>query len=138
LKTFRVIAIVTGAGGTGTIQIAPPIIAADSSPVAAESQYKNVTATPANGAALVFLNTVAAAMNPFWVKGAVDLLPGRLVWPSDSGLSVMSGTTDQGIQVTMTKQAEIKTGKVNLRVDVKYGVTVTNPEMAGIELFSQT
>lgn len=137
LKTFRVVAIVTGAGGTGTIQITPPIIAADSSPTAAESQYKNVTATPANGAAFTFLNTAAAAMNPFWIKGAVDLLPGRLVWPSDGGLAVMSGTTDQGMQLTMTKQAEIKTGKVNFRVDTKYGVAVTNTEMCGIELFSQ-
>jgi hypothetical protein len=137
LKTFRVVAIVTGAGGTGTIQITPPIIAADSAPVAAELQYKNVTATPANGAAFTFLNTAAAAMNPFWIKGAVDLLPGRLVWPSDGGLAVMSGTTDQGMQLTMTKQAEIKTGKVNFRVDTKYGVAVTNTEMCGIELFSQ-
>lgn len=137
LKTFRVVAIVTGAGGTGTIQITPPIIAADSAPTAAESQYKNVTATPANGAAITFLNTAAAAMNPFFLKGAVDLLPGRLVWPSDAGIAVMSGTTDQGLQLTMTKQAEIKTGKVNFRVDTKYGVTVTNPEMCGIELFSQ-
>lgn len=138
LKTFRIVAIVTGAGGTGTVQITPPIIAADSSPTPAELQYKNVTATPAALAPIVFLNTVTAAMNPFWYKGAVDLLPGRLVWPTDAGLSVMSGTTDQGLQLTMTKQAEIKTGKVNFRVDVKYGVAVTNPEMAGIELFSQT
>jgi hypothetical protein len=137
LKTFRVVAIVTGAGGTGTIQITPPIIAADSAPTAAESQYKNVTATPAAAAVITFLNTAAAAMNPFWYRGAVDLLPGRLVWPADGGLAVMSGTTDQGMQLTMTKQAEIKTGKVNFRVDTKYGVAVTNTEMVGVELFSQ-
>ena len=136
-KTFRIVEIVTGAGGTGTVKITPPIIAADSAPTAAESQYKNVTATPAAAAVITFLNTAAAAMNPFWHKGAVDLLPGRLVWPADGGLAVMSGTTDQGMQLTMTKQAEIKTGKVNFRVDTKYGVAVTNPEMAGIELFSQ-
>jgi hypothetical protein len=70
-------------------------------------------------------------------RGAVDLLPGRLVWPADGGLAVMSGTTDQGMQLTMVKQAEIKTGKVNFRVDTKYGVAVTNTEMCGIELFSQ-
>lgn len=137
LKTFRVVSIVSGGGGTGTIQITPPIIAADSAPTAAESQYKNVTATPANGAAIVFLNTAAAAMNPFFYKGAVDLLPGRLVWPADAGIAVMSGTTDQGLQLTMTKQAEIKTGKINFRVDTKYGVAVTNTEMCGIELFNQ-
>jgi hypothetical protein len=137
LKTFRIVEIVTGAGGSGTVKITPPIIAADSAPTAAESQYKNVTATPAAAAPIVFLNTAAAAMNPFWFKGAIDLLPGRLVWPSDGGLAVLSGTTDQGLQITMTKQAEIKTGKVNFRVDTKYGVAVTNTEMCGIELFSQ-
>jgi hypothetical protein len=137
LKTFRVVAIVSGGGGTGTIQITPPIIAADSAPTAAELQYKNVTVTPANGAAIVFLNTLTAAMNPFWYKGAIDLLPGRLVWPSDGGLAVMSGATDQGMQLTMCKQAEIKTGKVNFRVDTKYGVAVTNTEMCGVEMFSQ-
>lgn len=137
LKTFRVTAIVSGAGGTGTIQITPPIIAADSAPTAAELQYKNVTATPAASAPIVFLNTAAAALNPFWQKGAIDLLPGRIVWPSDAGLQVMSGTTDQGLQLTMTKQAEIKTGKVNYRVDTKFGVGVTNTEMCGVELFNQ-
>lgn len=138
LKTFRVVGIVSGGGGTGTIQITPPIIAADSTPVAAELQYKNVTATPSNGAQLTWLNTTAAAVNPFWLKGAVDLLPGRLVWPADSGIAVMSGTTDQGLQITMTKQADIQTGKVRMRVDTKYGVAVTNTEMCGIELFSQS
>ena len=136
LKTFRVVAIVTGAGGTGTIQITPPIISAQGA-TAAEKQYQNVTATPAAGAAITFLNTTAAAMNPFFVKGAVDLLPGRIVWPADAGIGVMSGTTDQGIQLTMTKQADINTGKIKFRVDTKFGVAVTNPEMAGIELFSQ-
>ena len=66
LKTFRVTAIVSGGGGAGVIQITPPIIAADSAPTAAESMYKNVTATPASGAAITFLNTVAAYVNPFW------------------------------------------------------------------------
>lgn len=137
LKTFRITAIVSGAGGTGTVQITPPIIAADSAPTAAELQYKNVTVTPASGAALVFLNTATAAMNPFWYDGAIELLPGRLVWPADGGLAVMTGVTDQGMQLTMTKQAEIKTGKVNFRVDTKYGVAMTNTEMCGIEMFSQ-
>jgi len=138
LKTFRIVEIVTGAGSSGTVKITPPIIAADSAPTPAELQYKNVTATPAAAAPIVFLNTVTAAMNPFFYKGAVDLLPGRLVWPADAGIAVMTGTTDQGVQLTMTKQAEIKTGKINFRVDTKYGVAVTNTEMCGIQQFSQT
>lgn len=136
LKTFRVVAIVTGAGGSGTISITPPIISAQGA-TAAEKQYQNVTATPAAAAPIVFLNTTAAAMNPFFTKGAVDLLPGRLVWPSDAGLAVMTGTTDQGLQISMTKQADILTGKIRFRLDTKFGVAVTNTEMCGIELFSQ-
>lgn len=136
LKTFRVVAIVTGAGGSGTISITPPIISAQGA-TAAEKQYQNVTATPAAAAPIVFLNTTAASLNPFWYKGAVDLLPGRLVWPSDAGMAVMTGTTDQGLQLSMTKQADINTGKIKFRVDCKFGVAVTNPEMAGVELFGQ-
>lgn len=136
LKTFRITAIVTGAGGTGTVTITPPIISAQGA-TAAEKQYQNVTATPAAGAAITFLNTTAAAMNPFWYKGAVDLLPGRLAWPVDAGMQVMTGTTDQGMQLSLVKQGDINTGKIKYRVDTKFGVAVTNTEMCGIELFGQ-
>ena len=54
LKTFRVI---TG-GGTGNVVISPPIISGDGG-TDAELQYQNVSATPANGAAITFLNTVS-------------------------------------------------------------------------------
>jgi hypothetical protein len=59
LKTFRITRIVTGAGGTGTVEIEPPIISAGGG-TRAEAEYKNVSATPANGAAITFLNTVTA------------------------------------------------------------------------------
>jgi hypothetical protein len=138
LKTFRITAINTGAGGTGTVTITPPIIAADSAPTAGEIQYKNVTATPANGAAITFLNTQSANMNPFWKKDVLEILPGRIAYPSDAGMSVIRGTTDQGFELVMVKQADIKTGKVFYRVDTKFGVNLTNTEMAGVQLFGQT
>ncbi|WP_443700170.1 P22 phage major capsid protein family protein [Pseudomonas sp.] len=137
LKTFRITGILTGAGGAGTVQITPPIIAADSTPTAGEVQYKNVTATPANGAGLTFLNTVTAAVNPFWRKDALQILPGRIAYPTDAGMMVMRGTTDQGFELVMVKQADIKTGKVFYRVDTKYGVNMMNTEMAGVQLFDQ-
>jgi hypothetical protein len=84
LKTFRVTAIVSGAGGTGTIQISPPIIAADSSPTDPELQYKNCTATPANGAAITFLNTVAGSVNPFWQEDAFEIMPGKYMPQEDA------------------------------------------------------
>jgi hypothetical protein len=137
LKTFRVTGIVTGAGGTGTIQISPPIISGQGGSVA-ELQYQNVTATPAALAPITFLNTQSAAVNPFWAESAIELLPGRSEWPTDAGMQVMRASTDQGIEVTMVKQGDINTGLIKYRFDVFFGGVMNNPEMCGIELFNQT
>jgi hypothetical protein len=137
-KTFRVTAIISGGGGTGVIQISPPIIAADSSPTQAELQYKNVTATPANGAALTWLNTAAANVQPFWSNDAIEILPGRYAVPTDAGAAVMRGTTDNGFEIVMTKQYDINTMKTKYRFDTMFGTVMKNPEMAGILLLQQT
>lgn len=136
LKTFRVIAIVTGAGGTGTIQISPPIISGQGGSVA-ELQYQNVTATPAALAPIVFLNTATSAINPFWSESAIELLPGRIAFPDDAGMNVMRATTDQGMEVVMVKQGSIDTGLIKYRVDTFFGGVVNNPEMVGVEIFNQ-
>jgi len=136
LKTFRVIAIVTGAGGTGTIQISPPIISAQGATLA-ELTYQNVTATPANGAALTFLNTAAAALNPFWSRDAMEILPGTIAFQDNAGVGVMRGTTDQGFELVMMKWQDIKTGNILLRVDTRFGVCDKQPEMTGVILFNQ-
>jgi hypothetical protein len=138
LKTFRIAAIVSGAGGAGVIQISPPIIAADSSPTDPEVQYKNVTATPANGAAITFLNTTSSVVAPFWHGEAFEILPGKYVPAPDSGLAIMSATTDNGITVTMARQGQIGALDTFYRWDVWYGLTNLQPQMTGIELFSQT
>jgi hypothetical protein len=137
LKTFRVTAIVTGAGGSGTITITPPIISNGGS-TNAEAQYQNVTATPADGAAITFLNTVAASQNVFWAGDVMEILPGRLMPATDSGLAVVRGTTDDGIELVMTRQGSINDLSTKYRLDALWGTVCTNPEMAGIELFSQT
>jgi hypothetical protein len=124
LKTFRITAIVSGSGGSGVVTISPPIISNGGS-TDAEAQYKNVTATPANGAAITFLNTVTAAVNCFWHRDAIELLPASLAIPTDAGADIMRATTDQGVELVMQKQFEI-------------GVAMLQPEMAGIQLFSQT
>lgn len=136
-KTFRVVGIVSGAGGTGTINITPAIISGQGG-TDAELSYQNCSATPAAGAAITWLNTASAGVNCFWKKEAVEILPGRLAVPADQGLAVMRGTTDQGIEIVMTKQSHIETLKSLYRVDAFYGVSVTNTEMAGIMLFNQT
>jgi hypothetical protein len=136
-KTFRVTAIVSGAGGSGVVTITPPIISNGGS-TNAEAQYQNVTATPADGAAITFLNTVAAPQNVFWAGDVMEILPGRLAPATDSGLAVMRGTTDDGIELVMTRQGNINTLDTKYRFDTLYGTVCLNPEMAGIELFSQT
>lgn len=136
LKTFRVAEIVSGGGGAGDIKIMPPIISNEGG-TDAEAQYKNVTATPANGAAITFLNTATASVNPFWKKEAMEILPGRYAVPTNAGADVMKATTDQGLELVMQKQYDINTMQIKYRLDTFYGVVMTNPEMCGIMLFNQ-
>jgi len=137
LKTFRIVEIVTGSGGTGTVKISPAIVSAQGGSDA-EEQYKNVTATPANGAAITFLNTAAASVNCFWHRNAIELLPASLAVPTDAGADIMRATTEQGVELVMQKQFDINTQKTKYRWDTLFGVAMVNPEMAGIMLFSQT
>ena len=137
LKTFRITAIVSGSGGSGVVTISPPIISNGGS-TDAEAQYKNVTATPANGAAIVFLNTGTAAVNCFWHRDSIELLPASLAIPTDAGADIMRATTDQGVELVMQKQFDINTQKTKYRWDTLFGVVMLQPEMAGIQLFSQT
>lgn len=134
LKTFRVISVTDGTH----LVISPPMI---TNQVASEAgaQYQNcVINTKAANSAIVFLNTVAAAANPFWQKDALELLPGRYAVPSDAGVAVMRGTTDQGIELVMQKFYDINTMKTKYRWDTRFGVVNKLPEHSGIILFSQT
>ena len=134
LKTFRVISVTNAT----TMVISPPII---TNQVAndASAQYQNcVINTKSATSAIVFLNTVAAPVNVFWQKDALEILPGRYAVPTDAGAAVMRGATDQGIELVMTKQYDINTMKTKYRVDTLFGVVNKQPEMSGIMLFSQT
>ena len=134
LKTFRVISVDSGT----TMTISPPIIS-NQGTSDAEEQYQNVTVT-ATGAtkAITFLNTVAAAANPFWQKDSMELLAGRYAVPDNAGVSILRGTTDQGIELVMQKFYDINTMTTKYRCDTLYGVVNKAPEMSGIILFSQT
>lgn len=134
LKTFRVVSVTDGT----TMVITPPMITNQVASAAA-GQYKNcVINTKAANSALVFLNTVTAPVNCFWHKDAIELIPGRYALPTDSGLGVLRATTDNGIEIVMTKSTDINTYKTKFRVDTRYGVCAKNTEMMGIMLFSQT
>lgn len=134
LKTFRVVSVPSAT----TLVITPPIIS-NQGGSDAEAQYQNVVVTAQSGTApIVFLNTVAGAMNPFWQKDALEILPGRFAVPSDAGAAVMRASTDQGIELVMSKQYDINTMKTKYRLDTLYGVVNKQPEMSGIIMFSQT
>ena len=133
-KTFRVISVPSGT----TLVISPPLITGQGGSDA-ELQYQNcVVTTAAAGAAITFQNTQTAAANPFWHKDAIEILPGRYAVPGDAGAAVMRASTDQGIELVMTKQYDINTMKTKYRVDTLYGVVNKQPQMSGIIMFGQT
>ena len=134
LKTFRVISVDSGT----TMTISPPIIGANSSPTDAELQYKNVEVVSTSATAPInFLNIAASNINPFWRKDSIELLPGRYAVPDGAGVDVLRASTDQGIELVMTKRFDPLTFQTLYTLDTLYGVVMTNPEMAGILLFNQ-
>jgi hypothetical protein len=129
LKTFRVVEVVDGT----TLKISPAIVGAVGTATDAENQYKNVEVESTSAtAAVTFLNDQASNVNPFWHKDSIEILPGRYAVPDGQGAAIMRGTTDQGIEVVMTKQFNNKTFQSLYTLDVLYGVVNTNPEMNGI------
>jgi hypothetical protein len=134
LKTFRVISVDSGV----TMTISPPMIGANSAPTDAELQYKNINVASTSATASInWLNDNAAGVNCFWSKDSIELLPGRYSVPSDAGAAIMRASTDQGIELVMQKFYDIDTMTTKYRLDTLFGVTMSNPEMAGILLFGQ-
>jgi hypothetical protein len=132
-KTFRVISVDSGT----TMTISPPLITAQGGSDA-EKQYQNCeVSTPSATAAISWLNTATASVNPFWQRDALEILPGRYAVPADAGTAVMRATTDQGIEVVWQKFYDINTMKTKYRLDTLFGVVNKQPEMSGIMLFSQ-
>lgn len=133
LQTFRVIS----KPSAGVIQIAPALISGTGGTIAGK-EFQNVTAAPANGAAITWLNTVTADLNPFFVRGSLLLVPGSYVVDPEDGWRVMRATTDLGIAITYTRQGAINDLSVKCRWDVDFGTALLNPQMAGTEAFAQT
>lgn len=133
LQTFRVV----GKPSAGVIQIAPAIISNGGNAIGGK-EYQNVTATPANGANITWLNTVAAPYNPFFVDGALLLVPGSFAVEPEDGWQVMRATTELGIAITYARQGNINDLSVKMRWDVDYGTSLLNPQMAGTIQFNQS
>lgn len=132
LQTFRVI----GKPTANTIRVTPAIISGGGA-TRAETEYKNVTATPANGATVTWLNTTAGTVNPFFKRESLLLIPGSYAVDPGDGWDVQRYTTDLGIGITLVRQGEIDDLSVKLRMEVDYGGALINPMMAGVEMFNQ-
>lgn len=133
LKTFRVV----GKPAANTLRIYPAIIDAAEGSIGSV-EYANVSNAPADNAALTFLNTDAAPMNPFFKKSSMLLLPGSFAVDPEDGWMVMRATTDLGIGITYTRQGEINDLSCKMRWDIDYGTAILNPEHAGCQMFGQS
>lgn len=133
LKTFRVV----DKPAAATIRVYPAIIDAAEGSIGSK-EYANVSATPAAAAAITWLNTVAAPMNPFFRKESMILIPGTFTVTNGDGWSVMQAQTGLGIGITYTRQGSINDLSCKVRWDIDFGTAILNPEMAGVQLFGQT
>lgn len=133
-KTFRVISV----DSSTTMTISPPIVS-NQGGSDAEEQYQNCSVeSESSTAGLTFLNIDDTGYNVFWRKPAIELLPGRYAVPSGQGAAVMRATTENGIEIVMTKRFDPDTFLSRFTFDCRYGVVMTSPEQAGILLFNQT
>jgi hypothetical protein len=134
LQTFRVVA----KPSAGVITITPAIISNQGATIAGK-EYQNVTATPANGAAITWLNTVTAELNPFFVKDSLLLVPGSYtVDPQDGWQTLRAVTPKFGIAIQYTRQGDINTLNVKARWDIDFGTAFLNPQFGGAIAFNQS
>lgn len=132
-KTYRVISIASST----TMVISPPIISNQGNTDVEEAYQNTKVVSTSATAAITFLNLAASGYNVFWRKPAIELLPGRYAVPSDQGVAVMRGSTDNGLEVVMTKKFDSATFKTLFTFDCRYGVVMTDPEQCGLLLFNQ-
>lgn len=132
LQTFRVI----GKPSAGVVTIWPAIISNGGATIGGK-EYQNVTATPANGAAITWLNTTTAEQNPFFVRGSILLIPGSFSVDPQDGWQVMRATTSLGIAITYARQGNINDLSAKMRWDIDYGTANLQPQMSGVEMFGQ-
>lgn len=132
-KTFRVISV----DSATTMTISPPMIS-NGGGTDAEEAYQNVDSTPADGAALTFKNIAAADINPFFHRNAMYLTPGTFEFPSDVGIKIMKESTSNGFQLCYKTWSTGFDNNIYWTWLVKFGITMVQPEMAGILLFGQT
>ncbi|MEF8674637.1 coat protein [Escherichia coli] len=132
-QVFRVLAVDTA--GT-TVTISPKILPVENADVASRP-YANVDAKPAETAAITILNKNAVPANLFWADGSVELMYGKLAFPTGQGPQVMTATTEQGATLIMSYAFDHIKGVTTARFTTLYGCSVLVPEYTGIVIAGQ-
>lgn len=133
-KTFRVTRVLNAT----QIEITPAITCDDYvGATNADTVYKNVSATPAQGAAITFLNKRTTLVNTSFVDDAVEFIPSTLALDELSGMAFMQAQLSNGLTMYYTRQGDINDLSCKIRWDIVYGTAVLDPEMIGIQLFNQ-
>lgn len=120
LQQFTVMA--DYAGGAGNITISPPIITS--------GPYQNVSAAPADNAAITFNGAASTAYNQslLFQKGFAAFATADLVMPS--GVDFASRQNYDGISMRIVRDYDINKDRFLARLDVLYGYKVLRPELA--------
>jgi hypothetical protein len=125
LQQFTVTANVTEtSGNTVTLSISPTIYSS------ASGSLQNVSALPADEAALVFVGVAsqAAQQSLFYHKSAFRMASVPLVLPE--GLDMAAQETVDGMTIRVIRDYSVLTDKLILRLDFLGGLAATRPEWA--------
>ena len=123
LQDFVVVSDVSSdAGGAATIVISPAIIAGGA--------YQNVTARPADNAAITVRTGAASTaytQNLIWHKDAVTMVSPEQALPQGMAVSTRSTLPDGGLSLRWVQGYDITNNRNINRLDVLWGASVTLP-----------
>lgn len=110
------------AGGGGTISISPSITTSGA--------YQNVSASPADSAAITFDGTASTAtgLSVAYHPDAFTFATADLVMPD--GVDMASRASSDGISIRLVRQYDINNDVFPARLDVLYGYTCLRPQLA--------
>lgn len=110
------------AGGPGNLQVSPAIVATGA--------YQNVTASPANGAAVSKVGAAGAIYRPSIVfhKDAFTFATADLIMPN--GVDFSSRQVMDGISMRIVRQYDIVNDRFPCRLDVLYGYKTLRAQLA--------
>ena len=138
LMTFSVVA-----KGTNTLVLWPkPINNADTTNLnVLQRAYSNTTGAIADNAAITILNTTARRSNLFFDKDAVEVMGGSVpvdLFSQFNGYKVITERMANGQEIYMLYAGNIDNMTFRFRVFTWYGITVRDPQRAGVAVSTAT